>query len=105
MTPPYWSAYQTYVQTHYRTFIEGLLPLLVQPSVSHEAADVRQCARLLCDLLCQEGVTAEIMETGGNPVVYGELAGTRDDVTLVLYNHYDVKPVEPLAAWRSTIWG
>jgi acetylornithine deacetylase/succinyl-diaminopimelate desuccinylase-like protein len=34
-------------------------------------------------------------------VVYGEIAGERNDVTVVLYNHYDVKPVEPLAAWHS----
>jgi acetylornithine deacetylase/succinyl-diaminopimelate desuccinylase-like protein len=101
MIPPSWSAYQAYVQTHARTFIAGLLPLLAQPSVSHEAVDVRQCAGLICDLLQQEGVQAEIMETGGNPVVYGEIAGARDDVTVVLYNHYDVKPVEPLAAWHS----
>ena len=36
------------------------------------------------------------METPGNPVVYGEIAGVRDDITVVLYNHYDVKPIEPL---------
>ena len=28
MTPSYWSQYQAYIQTHYRTFIDGLLPLL-----------------------------------------------------------------------------
>lgn len=101
MIPLCWPQYQAYVQTHYRTFIDGLLPLLTQPSVSHEHAAVRRCATLLRDLLQQEGVHAEVMETQGNPVVYGEIAGVRDDVTVVLYNHYDVKPVEPLAAWQS----
>ncbi len=101
MMPSYWSHYQTYIQTHYRTFIEGLLPLLAQPSVSHERPDVRRCATLLCDMLQQEGAHAEVMETPGNPVVYGEIAGVRDDITVVLYNHYDVKPVKPLSAWRS----
>jgi len=101
MIPPHWSQYQAYIQTHYRTFINGLLPLLSQPSVSHERADVRRCAALLRDLLQQEGVDAKVMETQGNPVVYGEIAGVRDDVSVVLYNHYDVKPIEPLAAWHS----
>ena len=101
MIPPQWSQYQAYIQAHHRTFIDGLLPLLSQPSVSHERADVRRCATLLCDLLQQEGVAAEVMETQGNPVVYGEIAGVRDDVSVVLYNHYDVKPIEPLAAWQS----
>jgi acetylornithine deacetylase/succinyl-diaminopimelate desuccinylase-like protein len=101
MLPAYWSQYQDYIQTHYRTFIAGLLPVLAQPSVSHQSADVRCCATLLCDLLQQEGVQAEVMETRGNPVVYGEIAGERNDITVVLYNHYDVKPVEPLTAWHS----
>jgi acetylornithine deacetylase/succinyl-diaminopimelate desuccinylase-like protein len=101
MLPPYWSQYQDYIQAHYRTFIAGLLPVLAQPSVSHHRDEVRQCASLLRALLQQEGVSAEIMETQGNPVVYGEIAGERNDVTVVLYNHYDVKPVEPLTAWHS----
>jgi len=101
MMPPHWEQYQTYIREHERTFIAELLPLLEQPSVSHQAAEVRRCAELLRALLQQEGVRAALMETGGNPVVYGEIEGERDDVTVVLYNHYDVKPVEPLEAWHS----
>lgn len=99
--PTPWSQYQAYVQTHTRLFVEGLLPLLTQPSVSHMHADVRRCAGVLSDLLRHEGVPAEVMETAGNPVVYGEISGVRDDITVVLYNHYDVKPIEPLDAWHS----
>ena len=58
MIPPHWSQYQTYIQSEYRTFIEGLLPLLSQPSVSLERADVRQCAEMLRALLEQEGAFA-----------------------------------------------
>lgn len=101
MIPTYWSKYEAYVRTHTRTFVEGLLPLLTQPSVSLDRVNVGQCATLLRDLLEQEGVHAEIMETQGNPVVYGEIEGERNDITVVLYNHYDVKPVEPIAAWHS----
>ncbi len=101
MIPTYWHDYQTYIQTHFRTFIEEFLPLIRQPSISLERADVRSCAHVLRDLLQGEGVAAEIMETEGNPVVYGEIEGERDDVSLVLYNHYDVKPVEPISAWQS----
>lgn len=101
MIPAHWPQYQAYIRAQAREFIAGLLPLLAQPSVSHDIADVRRCAALLRDTLQAEGVDAEIMETAGNPVVYGEIAGERDDVTVVLYNHYDVKPVDPLAAWQS----
>ena len=101
MMPARWEQYQEYIREHERTFIAEFLPLLEQPSVSHQAAEVRRCAELLRALLQQEGVRAATMETGGNPVVYGEIEGERDDVTVVLYNHYDVKPVEPLEAWHS----
>jgi acetylornithine deacetylase/succinyl-diaminopimelate desuccinylase-like protein len=99
MMPAYWEQYQAYIREHERTFIAECLPLFEQPSVSHQAADVRRCAELLHDMLQHEGVHATVLETGGNPVVYGEIEGERDDVTVVLYNHYDVKPVEPL--WKT----
>jgi acetylornithine deacetylase/succinyl-diaminopimelate desuccinylase-like protein len=101
MMPAHWEQYQAYIREHERTFIAECLPLFEQPSVSHQTADVRRCAALLHDMLQHEGVHAAIMETGGNPVVYGEIEGERDDITVVLYNHYDVKPVEPLEAWQS----
>ena len=101
MMPARWEQYQAYIREHERTFIAECLSLFEQPSVSHQAADVRRCAELLHGMLQHEGVRAAIMETGGNPVVYGEIEGERDDVTVVLYNHYDVKPVEPLEAWHS----
>lgn len=40
------------------------------------------------------------MPTGGSPVVFGERGG-RNDATLVVYNHYDVQPPEPLDLWDS----
>ena len=101
MMPARWEQYQAYIREQERTFIAECLPLFAQPSVSHQAADVRHCAELLQGMLEHEGVRAALMETGGNPVVYGEVEGERDDVTVVLYNHYDVKPVEPLEAWHS----
>ncbi|MBM3223608.1 MAG: M20 family dipeptidase [Candidatus Tectomicrobia bacterium] len=101
MLSAYWEQYQMYIQAQARTFIAELLPVLEQPSISHNTYDVRRCAEMLVGMLRQEGAQASLMETGGNPVVYGEIAGVRNDVTVVLYNHYDVKPVEPLAAWHS----
>jgi len=41
-----------------------------------------------------------VMPTGGAPVVVAERAGTSDR-TLLIYNHYDVQPAEPLELWTS----
>lgn len=68
MMPACWEQYQTYIREHERTFIAALLPLLEQPSVSHQAADVRCCAGLLRDLLQHEGVHAEISEHPASPL-------------------------------------
>jgi acetylornithine deacetylase/succinyl-diaminopimelate desuccinylase-like protein len=40
------------------------------------------------------------MATDGAPVVYGERKG-KSDKTLLIYNHYDVQPPEPLELWES----
>ena len=40
------------------------------------------------------------METAGAPVVFGERKG-KSDKTLLIYNHYDVQPPEPLELWES----
>ncbi len=38
---------------------------------------------------------------GAPDVVYGELRGEKNARTHVIYNHYDVQPVEPLEEWKS----
>jgi len=51
-------------------------------------------------MLHKRGFEAQILETGGHPVVFAERAGTTDN-TLLIYNHYDVQPAEPLELWTS----
>src|SRR5262245_34336766 len=59
-----------------------------------------ECAELVATLLRTRGFDAELMPTGGPPVVVGERAG-RGHRTLLIYNHYDVQPAEPLELWTS----
>ena len=47
------------------------------------------------------GIDTRIMETDGNPVVYGELMNENNRFTLLIYGHYDVQAVEPLELWES----
>jgi len=42
----------------------------------------------------------QIMDTAGAPVVYGERKG-KSERTLLIYNHYDVQPAEPLELWDT----
>jgi acetylornithine deacetylase/succinyl-diaminopimelate desuccinylase-like protein len=52
------------------------------------------------EMLEKRGFTAEVMATDGAPVVFGERKG-KSDKTLLIYNHYDVQPPEPLELWES----
>jgi len=89
-----------YIETHLDTSVEELSQLSAQPSVAAQNLGIDECAELVADALKARGFDVRIMPTGGAPVVFGERGG-RNDATLVVYNHYDVQPPEPLDLWDS----
>src|SRR3989304_2710984 len=68
--------------------------MIRQPSGSGERLGIRECAQLVESYMRDSGCqVAEICETKGNPVVFGELAaGARH--TLIVYMMYDTQPFE-----------
>jgi acetylornithine deacetylase/succinyl-diaminopimelate desuccinylase-like protein len=42
-----------------------------------------------------------LVETPGNPVVYGDWLNAPDAPTVLFYGHYDVQPVDPVELWES----
>ncbi len=95
-----YSKYDSYLETHLMESVDELSRLVSQPSVSAQNWGLNECAALVGDKLKQRGFSVEIMATDGAPVVYGERAG-KSDKTLIIYNHYDVQPAEPLDLWES----
>ncbi|MDX1623079.1 MAG: dipeptidase [Gemmatimonadota bacterium] len=85
--------------------LEELKRLLEIPSVSTDPAhapDVARCAEHCRDSL--EGIgfpVAELVETGGHPIVYAEWTGADGAPTVLFYGHYDVQPVDPIEEWTS----
>src|SRR4029077_9939806 len=47
------------------------------------------------------GLTPEVIETSGQPLVYAESPPVLGKPTALVYGHYDVQPVEPLNEWIS----
>ena len=96
---------KTYVNDNKDRFINELIDLLKIPSVSADpkyAADVRRCAEAVKKSLLDAGVdTAEICETKGHPIVYGEKMIDPSKPTVLVYGHYDVQPADPLELWDS----
>jgi acetylornithine deacetylase/succinyl-diaminopimelate desuccinylase-like protein len=68
-------------------------------TLSEHRDDMRRAADFLVERLNGMGVSAEVSETGGHPMVYGEWLGAPGAPTVVVYGHYDVQPVDPLDLW------
>ena len=97
-----WKDYQ---EKNKERFLNEMLELLRIPSVSAKTEhknDMRVCAELVKKRLLDAGADkAEVMETAGHPVVYGEKIVDTAKPTVLVYGHYDVQPAEPLELWHS----
>ena len=86
-------------------YLEELKALLAIPSISalpEHAGDVRRCAEWCGDEMRRVGLqNVKLIETPGNPVVYGDWLGAPGAPTILFYGHYDVQPVDPLNLWES----
>jgi acetylornithine deacetylase/succinyl-diaminopimelate desuccinylase-like protein len=86
-------------------YVDELKQFLALPSVSalpEHAADVRRTAEWTANALREAGIQdVRLMETPGNPVVYGEWLGAAGKPTILFYGHYDVQPVDPLNLWTT----
>ncbi|MCU0341935.1 MAG: dipeptidase [Spirosomaceae bacterium] len=95
----------TFLEANKDRFLNELLDLLRIPSVSADAKfkdDVRHCAEAVRDALLKAGADlAEIHETAGHPIVYGEKLIDPALPTVLVYGHYDVQPADPYELWHS----
>src|SRR3982751_5853808 len=97
-----WKEYQ---EKNQQRFLDEMLELLRIPSISAKSErkeDMRRCAELVKKRLLDSGADkAEVMETDGHPVVYGEKLIDPSKPTVLVYGHYDVQPPDPLELWNS----
>lgn len=89
-----------YIEANRDRFVEELCGLVRQPSISTENRGVKECAEMICGMMQQVGIEACVLPTNGHPVVFGHLCSPGARKTLLIYNHYDVQPVEPLEDWE-----
>jgi len=94
-------AIKAYIEASRDLLVEEVRKLLRMPSISGTGEGIRETAEYLRDWLRERlGVQATLLSYGGHPIVYGKL-----DVgaprTVIIYNMYDVQPVEPLEEWEA----
>lgn len=87
----------TYV-TETRPRFEDLLGQMVEiQSISMDpakAGDIRRIANLAVQVLINQGAEAQIVETGGYPIVSGGWTTGANHPTVTIYNHLDVQPAQ-----------
>ncbi len=90
-----------YRRTHEHEILKEFTQLLSIPNVSADAENVRRNAEFIQGMMQKRGIDTRIMETKGNPVVFGELKVPGAAQTLMFYVHYDGQPVDP-DRWTGT---
>ena len=90
----------SWVAAHEPEIIRELTTLLAIPNVAADRPNIRRNAEHLRGMLAARGFKAQLLETTGNPLVYGDLVVPGATRTLLLYSHYDGQPVDP-KAWKQ----
>jgi acetylornithine deacetylase/succinyl-diaminopimelate desuccinylase-like protein len=96
----------TYAYQHRQDFLNDLKMLIAIPSIStlpENQPDMQRAAEFIAGLLSSMGLDAvTVYQTARHPVVYGEWKKAGDSApTVLIYGHYDVQPVDPIALWET----
>ena len=84
--------------------LDDLFSFLRFPSIStasEHAGDVLACGQWLEQKLAAMGLSVELHETPGHPVVVARNEHKEGRKTVLIYGHYDVQPVDPVELWDS----
>src|SRR6187455_646245 len=94
-----------FIHTNRDRYVSELKQYLAIPSISalpQHTGDVKRCAEWTADEMRRIGLqNVRLVETPGNPVVYGDWLHATGAPTMLFYGHYDVQPVDPVNLWES----
>lgn len=94
-----------YIEENKERFLEELFGYIRIPSISSIAShkpDMYKAAEYVKQAILDAGADkAEVCETEGNPVTYGEKIIDPSYPTVLVYGHMDVMPVDPIDLWET----
>lgn len=91
-----------HVQTNSKKFLDTLKEAVAIPSVSTEGTGFEEMSGWLEDRLKKLGAEVSRLSVPGSPdALLGEIKGGAGARTLMIYDHYDVQPVDPIDLWES----
>ena len=99
-------SYLAFFDEHRDALLEEFFTFLRFQSVSTEPAyksEMHACVHWLEGKLQELGFVTELWTTSSHPVLYAQrptqVAGNKP--TVLIYNHYDVQPIDPIELWVS----
>jgi acetylornithine deacetylase/succinyl-diaminopimelate desuccinylase-like protein len=97
---PTFARFDEHVRAHTREYVDELKELVRLPTVSAHGTAIDETAAAVLARAKAAGIAAEARRTkSGPPTIVGETgAGAR---TLLVYDHYDVQPADPLDEWKT----
>lgn len=97
------NSFADYVKKNRERFVIELEDFCRQPSVAAQNSGMAEMAQKVFARLGELGADTQLIPVeGGHPVLYAEIgSGAR---TLMIYDHYDVQPAEPLELWETPPW-
>lgn len=96
------STFDTYLDENRDRFLAEFAAFIGQPSVAADGRGVLEMAELVAQRFRELGADVTLSATnGGPPVVYAEIGPADAKRTLMIYNHYDVQPEDPLDLWET----
>lgn len=94
------TAFDVHVRAREREYVDELSALVRLPTVSAQHTAIDETARAVLDRTVRAGFSATAEHVaGGPPTIIGEQGA--GDRTLLVYDHYDVQPPDPLDEWRT----
>ncbi|MGZ3633181.1 MAG: dipeptidase, partial [Parachlamydiaceae bacterium] len=98
-------ALKTLYQESSNEILEHFFKFLSFQSISSEETykpEMQKCVNWLKAYVEEIGFQCELWPTSGHPVLYAHWDGAGpDQPTLLIYNHYDVQPIDPIEEWES----
>jgi acetylornithine deacetylase/succinyl-diaminopimelate desuccinylase-like protein len=98
--PDAFAAFDAHVRARQQEYIDELCALVRLPTVSAQKSAIDETARAVLERTKRAGFAATAERVpGGPPTIVGEQGtGPR---TLLVYDHYDVQPPDPLGEWTT----